>query len=137
VLDLAGQAPVDAYEIPDRHRQAVQMMTPADIFPFSTCLSRNQEVDHTVPFDHGAAEGGSGQSRVGNYGPMTKPHHRIKTHGHWQIQQPFPGIYVWRDPYGAFFLVDHTGTRRVKGAQKTSVTTSRLETYLGQFTLAV
>ena len=33
VLDLAGQAPVDAYEIPDRHRQAVHLMTPAD-----TCL---------------------------------------------------------------------------------------------------
>lgn len=26
VLDLAGQAPVDAYEIPDRHRQAVELV---------------------------------------------------------------------------------------------------------------
>ena len=33
VLDIAGQAPVDAYEIPDRHRQAVHLMTPADTFP--------------------------------------------------------------------------------------------------------
>lgn len=23
------------------------------------------------------------------------------------------GIYVWRDPSGRFFLVDHTGARRV------------------------
>ena len=31
----------------------------------------------------------------------------------WQVQQPFPGIYVWRDPHGAFYLVDCTGTRRI------------------------
>ena len=42
VLDLAGQAPVDAYEIPDRHRQAVHLMTPADTFPFASSLSRRQ-----------------------------------------------------------------------------------------------
>ena len=44
---------------------------------------------------------------------MTTLHHRIKTHGHWSVQQPFPGIYVWRDPHGAYYLVDHTGTRRI------------------------
>ena len=45
---------------------------------------------------------------------MTTGHHRIKTHGDWQVQQPFPGIYLWRDPHGAFYLVDHTGTRRLR-----------------------
>jgi hypothetical protein len=109
VMDLAGQAPVDAYEIPDRHRQAVHLMTPADTFPYSTCTSRTQQVDHTVEHANG------GQSGVGNYGPMTTSHHRIKTHTAWQVQQPFPGIYVWRDPHGAFYLVDHTGTRRLPG----------------------
>ena len=110
VLDLAGQAPVDAYEIPDRHRQAVHLMTPADTFPFASSLSRDKQVDHTIPFEEG------GESGVGNYGPMTIRHHRIKTHGGWQVQQPFPGIYVFRDPHGAFYLVDHTGTRRLRGA---------------------
>ena len=110
VLDLAGQAPVDAYEIPRRHRRAVHLMTPADIFPFASSLSRKKQVDHTVPHDQG------GESGIGNYGPMTIRHHRIKTHGGWQVKQPFPGIYVFRDPYGAFYLVDHTGTRRLRGA---------------------
>ena len=41
VLDLAGQAPVDAYEIPDRHRQAVHLMTPADTFPYASCTARD------------------------------------------------------------------------------------------------
>lgn len=59
-----------------------------------------------------------GQSRVGNYGPMTGFHHRIKTHGGWKVQQPFPGVYVWRDPHGGMYLVDHTGTRRLRAATK-------------------
>lgn len=110
VLDLASQAPVDAYEIPDRHRRAVHLMTPADTFPFATCTSRQMQVDHTVPYEEG------GESGVGNYGPMTTTHHRLKTHGRWQVQQPFPGIYLWRDPHGAFYVVDHTGTRRLPTA---------------------
>ena len=40
VIDLENQAPVDAYEIPDRHRQAVHLRTPADIFPHSSNTSR-------------------------------------------------------------------------------------------------
>ncbi len=85
-------------------------MTPADTFPCASCTSRTMQVDHTVPYDDG------GESGVGNYGPMTTTHHRIKTHDRWQVQQPFPGIYVWRDPHGAFYLVDHTGTRRIPSA---------------------
>ena len=107
VFDPLGQAPVDAYEIPQRHRRAVRLMTPADIFPFSSCTSPGMQVDHTHPHNDG------GPSAVGNYGPMTVTHHRIKTHGGWQVQQPFPGIYIWRDPHGAFYLVDCTGTRRI------------------------
>ena len=108
VLDLAGQAPVDSYEIPDRHRRAVQLMTPADTFPFASSTTRSMQVDHTIPYHHGGVSG------VGNYGPMTTLHHRIKTHAEgWQVQQPFPGIYVWRDPHGGCYLVDHTGTRRI------------------------
>ena len=48
---------------------------------------------------------------------MTTRHHRIKTHGGWQVQQPFPGIYLWRDRHGATYLVDHTGTRRIHQAR--------------------
>ncbi|CAI9419580.1 DUF222 domain-containing protein [Nocardioides sp. T2.26MG-1] len=110
VLDLAGQAPVDAYEIPDRHRRAVHLMTPADTFPFASCTSRSMEIDHTTPHARGGVSG------VGNYGPMSRRHHRVKTHAPgWDVRQPFPGIYVWRDPHGAFYLVDHTGTRRLPG----------------------
>jgi hypothetical protein len=113
VLDLEGQAPVDGYEIPDRHRQAVHLMGPADTFPHSPALSRGQQIDHTIAYRHGQAAHGAGQSRIGNYGKLTILHHRIKTFTGWKVQQPFPGIYLWQDPFGAHYLVDHTGTRRL------------------------
>ena len=89
-------------------------MTPADTFPFSPSTSRTMQIDHTEPYAaRTTAAEAAGQSRVGNYGPMTTTHHRIKTYGGWQVKQPFPGIYLWRDPHGALYLVDHTGTRRI------------------------
>ena len=113
VLDVEGLAPVDAYEIPDKHRQAVHLMSPADVFPYASSTSRTMEIDHTRPYE---PNGPPGQSRVGNYGPMTRLHHRIKTFGHWQARQPFPGVYVWRDPYDAIYIVDSTGTRHLTDA---------------------
>ena len=127
VLDLAGQAPVDAYEIPDRHRQAVHLMTPADTFPWGVSRARTQQIDHTEAYQHG---GPPGQSRVGNYGPMTTFHHRMKTHAGWQVQQPFPGIYVWRDPHGATYVVDHSGTRRVTDDNGLSPAEQQLSRFL-------
>ena len=70
VLDLAGMASVDAYEIPQRHREAVHIMSPADTYPFGTNLSREKQVDHTRPWK---SDGPPGQSGIGNYGPMTTP----------------------------------------------------------------
>jgi hypothetical protein len=115
VIDLANQAPVDAYEIPDRHRKAVRLRTPADIFPYSSDLSADVDCDHTrayVRARKGALEKHWG-SRLENYGPLGRYHHRIKTHGHWIVRQPFSGIYLWRDPHGQVYLTDCTGTHRI------------------------
>jgi len=134
VLDLAGLAPVDAYEIPERHRQAVQLMTLADTFPFSSSLSRSHQIDHTEPYRHGTETEGAGQSRLGIYGPMTTTHHRIKTFGRWQVRQPFAGLYVWRDPHGTTYLVDHTGTRELRPPTR-GRPASRLETAFADLVL--
>lgn len=121
VIDLAGQEPVDCYEIPGRHRRAVRLRTPADCFPFAANLDAVLDIDHNQAYRHapeqmdgqpGQAQE-AGQSRMGNYGPLGRFHHRVKTHGGWLVAQPFDGIYVWRDPHGHFYLVDHTGTRKV------------------------
>ncbi len=141
VLDLAGIAPVDAYEIPDQMREAVHLMTPADVFPFASNTSREMDLDHTIPYipmvstsstngtasvptsstggsssTNGSGGGPPGQTGIGKLGPLTRRHHRIKTHSRWQVKQPFPGIYLWRSPHGRYWLVDHTGTRRLGAA---------------------
>ena len=123
VIDVAGVAPVDGYEIPDRHREAVHLRSPADVFPWASSTSRRQQVDHTkayVPPDHG---GPPGQTGLHNLGPLTQFHHRIKTFGGWQVKQPFWGIFLWRDPHGRLYLVDHTGTRRL-GKSESATTPS-------------
>ena len=136
VLDPLDQVPVDAWEIPHRHRQAVHLLTPADTFPYAGNTTRAMQIDHTIPWTKHRAEAGEKQSRVGNYGPMVGLHHRIKTHGNWAVRQPFPGIYLWRDPYGATYLVDHTGTRRIPRPRQTPAPTSRLEARFTNILLA-
>ena len=106
VIDLAGQAPVDAYEIPARLRQAVHLLLPADVFPYAANTGRKVDLDHTQPYSNG------GPTAIGNLAPLTRTHHRIKTHGGWQARQPFHGIVIWRDPHGAHYLIDATGTRK-------------------------
>ncbi len=90
VLDPLDQVPVDAYEIPHRHRQATHLLTPADVFPFAASTTRDMQIDHTIPWTDERAAAGEQQSRIGNYGPMTGFHHRIKTHGQWDSATTLP-----------------------------------------------
>lgn len=113
VIDLADQVPVDGYEVPDRLREAVHLRSPVDVFPYASSTSRNKDVDHTEPYLHPDEGGPPGQTSLANLGPMTRFHHRIKTHGRWLVRQPFPGIFVWRSPHGRHYLVDHGGTHRI------------------------
>ncbi|MGI8993308.1 MAG: DUF222 domain-containing protein [Nocardioidaceae bacterium] len=113
VIDLAAVAPVDAYEIPDRIREAVHLLTPADVFPYATATRRRIDIDHTDPYLPPNDGGPPDQTRIGNLGPITRRHHRIKTHSRWRLQQPYPGIYLWRSPHGRYYLVDHTGTHKL------------------------
>ena len=54
--------------------------------------------------------GRPGQTRIGNLGPHTRYHHRIKTHGSWQVSQPEPGTWLWRSPHHRIYLVNANGT---------------------------
>jgi hypothetical protein len=124
VIDIPGMAPVDGYEVPARHREAVHLLQPADVFPYGSNTGRGLDNDHTIPYTHSGRPPDPpdppdppnppvGQTRIGNLGKLTRRHHRLKTHGGWQVQQPFPGIWIWRSPRGRYYLVDPTGTRRL------------------------
>jgi len=137
VIDPTGLAPVDAYEIPDRHRQAVHLRTPADCFPYSSNLSTRVDIDHTSEYQpavrataQASARGAAERhwlSRMDNYGPLGRFHHRIKTHGAWTLRQPFAGIYLWRDPHGQIYLVDHTGTHKLTAPGAVAGTATRYD----------
>jgi hypothetical protein len=79
----------------------------ASCFPYSDTLGRHQQVDHSTAHP-------DGDSSLPNLGLLPTPEHRAKTHGDWDLRQPFPGIYVWKDPVGQIYIVDHRGTRPLR-----------------------
>ncbi|MBB3325085.1 HNH endonuclease signature motif containing protein [Microlunatus antarcticus] len=110
VVDPVETAPVDAYEIPYRLRDALFLRNPVDVFPFGQATSRTLDLDHTVPYVPLARGGPPGQTSVDNLGPLTRSHHRAVTFGGWRRRQPDAGTYVFRSPNGHVFVVTNQGT---------------------------
>jgi hypothetical protein len=110
VLDLAGQSPVDGYEVPDRMQDALHLRNPACISPWGTNLSRRKDMEHVRPYLPPDEGGPPGQTSMENLGPLSRFPHRVKTHGRWRLRQPGPGVFEWRSPHGYRFRVDHDGT---------------------------
>jgi len=111
VLDLRGQVPVDAYEVPQAMREALRLARPSSVFPWSRAGTSTPDWDHTRPYAPVGAGGPPGQTRITNLGPVIRFGHRVKTFGRgWQLRQPTPGVYLWRTPHGYWFRVDNNGT---------------------------
>ena len=96
------------------------------MFPFAGAASRHLDLDHTIAYQpsHASRAEKHWSTRIGNLGPLGRSHHRIKTHGHWTLRQPFAGIYLWRDPHGILYLQDHTGTHPVGAPRPTTPTST-------------
>ncbi|MDR1808298.1 MAG: hypothetical protein LBR33_10375 [Propionibacteriaceae bacterium] len=97
---------VDAYETPDRIREHVLVRDRYEMFPYSSRPARGCDLDHTVEYRPGARN----QTRPSNLGPLSRSVHRAKTHAHWQLSQPEPGVFRWQTPAGQTFQVDQYGT---------------------------
>lgn len=110
VIDAAGVAAVDRYEVPESMRTALLSRSPADVFPWGVCTNRAMDLDHTIAYRVPGLGGAEGQTRIGNLGPLSRSHHLLKTFGGWHLRQPEPGSYVWRSPHGWHYLVNATGT---------------------------
>ncbi len=117
VLDPSEVAPVDAYEVPHRLREALALREPFEVFPWGTQSTRTADADHTDPYVPAARGGPPGQTGLHNLGPLSRSHHRAKTHptrhGAFSCYQPLPGLYLWQAPSGHWFQVDGNGTRRL------------------------
>ncbi len=111
LVDLNALAPVDAYEIPDRIRDAVTMRSPVDMFPFGTSRSRNLDLDHTDPYLRGPSAP-PGQTRVDNLAPLTRKAHRAKTARAWKLTQYEGGWLEWTSPAGYHYATGPFGTLR-------------------------
>ena len=107
VIDPATTAPADAYEIPDRIRQAVRYRQIADVSPWGSSTRRSLDLDHLVPYRTG---GPPGQTRATNLAPLNRSAHRTKTLGLKRVRQPDPGVYLWRTKHGHLNLVTNRGT---------------------------
>ena len=110
VIDLNDHVSVNAYEHPEALRERVRLASPGDCFPHATGLGRKVDFDHPTPYDD---HGPPGQTGTHNSGPLTRRHHRAKTHLGYKVRQTGPGEYVWRTPHGHHRLVDHQGTHHL------------------------
>ncbi|MGA8246013.1 MAG: hypothetical protein WB797_03845 [Nocardioides sp.] len=84
-----------------------------DCFPYAAAvpgLGGAADLDHPTAYD---ADGPPGQTGTHNCGPLSRRHHRWKTHAGYASRQCGRHRYVWRTPLGRHYLVDHTGTHRI------------------------
>lgn len=108
VIDLHHATAVTAYEHPTKVKLRTELRTSGDVFPCSSHLpGRRVDHDHAVPYD---PLGPPGQTGDANDAPLTRRHHRVKTHQRYRLQQTGPGSYLWTTPHGLRRRVDHTGT---------------------------
>jgi hypothetical protein len=112
VLDLNAVQTAHAYEHPTRMRARGILRTGGDTFPHSTSTTRRLDHDHVTPYD---PLGPPGQTTDRNHAPLTRLHHRIKTHDPgWQVEQIGLGAYRWTTPHGLCRVVTPRGTREVE-----------------------
>ncbi len=117
VVDPANTAPADSYEIPRRIRESMFLRLPASCFPYSARVGRRVDLDHTTPYLAPARGGPPAQTAAGNLGPLSRLEHRLKTHSRWRVRQPEAGVFLWRSPTKACYLVTSAGTYTLPDGQ--------------------
>ncbi|UMG92988.1 HNH endonuclease signature motif containing protein [Nocardioides sp. TF02-7] len=105
VLDLADCEPIDAYEVPDRHRRIVVQRDHHCVFPGCTKRAERSDVDHIQPHAHG------GETCPCNLAALCRGHHRAKTHAGWSYERLAPTVYLWTSPSRHRYLVTAAVTR--------------------------
>ncbi|MCR1782069.1 hypothetical protein KVF89_05940 [Nocardioides carbamazepini] len=86
VVDLHTGRSVNGYEHPTDVKHRTQLRTVGDVFPHATGLfakhGRPPDHDHTRPYD---THGPPGQTGDHNDTPLTRHHHRAKTHLEYRV----------------------------------------------------
>ncbi|WP_203336644.1 hypothetical protein [Nocardioides limicola] len=111
VIDLNQTHAVNGYEHPTVVKRRTELRTCGDVFPHSSSLPGVRvDHDHPVPYD---GHGPPGQTGDHNDSPLTRRHHRAKTHLGYRLDQLGLGVYRWRTPHGLARVVTPRGTANV------------------------
>ncbi|TQK72415.1 hypothetical protein [Nocardioides sp. SLBN-35] len=119
VIDLHTGRSVNGYEHPTDVKHRTQLRTVGDVFPHATGLfnrnGRPPDHDHTIAYDK---HGPPGQTGDHNDTPLTRHHHRAKTHvPGYTVMQLGPDRWIWGTPHGLYRLVTGGGTRPITQAE--------------------
>jgi hypothetical protein len=107
VIDLNSGTAVDAYEHPAACKERTHLRTGGDVFPHSASRTRRLDHDHVTPYDK---DGPPGQTGDLNDAPLTRRHHRAKTHLPYRTRQLGLGAYRWETPHGLLRVITRYGT---------------------------
>ncbi len=86
------QDAVAAYRVPGWMRALVETRDQTCRFPSCRQPAWRCDQDHTLAYERG------GPTCPCNLGPLCRHHHRCKQSEGWQLEQPEPGVLVWRTP---------------------------------------
>jgi len=119
VIDLHTGRSVNGYEHPTDVKHRTELRTVGDVFPHATTIftkrGRAPDHDHTVPYDR---HGPPGQTGDHNDTPLSRHHHRAKTHvPGYTVLQVGPDTWICGTPHGLYRLVTGGGTRPITQAE--------------------
>jgi hypothetical protein len=90
---------VAGYRVPDGMRDFLQARDVTCRFPVCRRPASKSDADHTLPYDQG------GRTCRCNLGNACRTHHQLKELPGWILEQPSPGIFIWRTPSGISYPV--------------------------------
>ncbi len=112
VIDLNLGQSVNGYEHPTAVKLRTRLRMVYDVFPHSSSRATGRlDHDHATPYDPGGPPGQTGDH---NDAPLTRYHHRAKTHDGYDVRQLGLGAYRWVTPHGLARVVTPRGTRKIE-----------------------
>lgn len=90
---------VPGYRVPDRMRAFLQARDVTCRFPVCRQPAWHSDADHTIPHHQG------GRTCRCNLGHACRTHHQLKQLPGWTLEQPSPGVFLWRTPSGLSYVV--------------------------------
>jgi hypothetical protein len=98
--DCTHAREVPGYRPPRSLHHAVQVRQKTCINPVCGTPAHNTDDDHTLPYDQG------GRTCECGLGPGCRCCHQVKQTPGWKLEQPTPGVFIWRLPNGRSYTTN-------------------------------